>query len=403
MLDVAIVGGGLCGLTLAHSLQAAGQVDWRLFESRPRLGGRVLTVKAQDGTPIDLGATWFWPSTQPAMTRLVQDLGLHSIEQIDDGRVLHLHDPNRTPEPVALTAQLTPALEASDPAQPGFVHGGARRVVGGMAAVIDAIARPLPEARLRLDHQLEAIMDRGDHVELHVRHGDALYAMYARRVVLALPPRVAMASVRFDPPLDDDLQSAMQATPTWMATAAKAGYAYRQAFWRNKGLTGNAWVTHAQAMLAEVFDACGPEAGDQTYPGAALAGFAALSSHDRTRFTLGLSLLLESQVVQLFGQEAADPALLVEQVWHDWATEPQTCSPTDVAEESWGGGHPSYGDPLLAEAHWQNKLFLGGSETARHGGGYLEGALSATARLRRQLLSLRTTSATAEQAHGATA
>ena len=45
-------------------------------------------------------------------------------------------------------------------------------------------------------------------------------------------------------------------------------------------------------MLAEVFDACGPEAGDQTYPGAALAGFAALSSHDRTRFTLGLSLLL---------------------------------------------------------------------------------------------------------------
>jgi thioredoxin reductase len=32
MLDVAIVGGGLCGLALAA-----------------------------DGTPVDLGATWFWP------------------------------------------------------------------------------------------------------------------------------------------------------------------------------------------------------------------------------------------------------------------------------------------------------------------------------------------------------
>ena len=406
MLDVAIVGGGLCGLTLAHSLQAAGGVDWRLFEARPRLGGRVLTVQAQDGTPIDLGATWFWPATQPTMTRLIQDLGLHSVAQIDDGRVLHLHDPNQSPEAVALTPQFTPAPDGSTPSQPGIVHGGARRVVGGMQAVIDAIARPLPEARLRLDHQLEAIMDRGDHVELRVRHGDALYAMYARRVVLALPPRVALASVRFEPPLSESLQAAMQATPTWMATAAKAGYAYRRAFWRDKGLTGNAWVTHTQAMLAEVFDACGPDAQESTgapaYPGAALAGFAALGASDRARFTLGLSLLLESQVVQLFGPEAADPALLVEQVWHDWATEPETCTPTDIAEDGWGG-HPSYGDPLLMEAQWHDKLFLGGSETARQGGGYMEGALSATARLRRQLLSLRTPRTQATEDQGATA
>jgi monoamine oxidase len=31
MLDVAIVGGGVCGLALAHSLQAR-RLDWALFE-----------------------------------------------------------------------------------------------------------------------------------------------------------------------------------------------------------------------------------------------------------------------------------------------------------------------------------------------------------------------------------
>jgi monoamine oxidase len=41
---------------------------------------------------------------------------------------------------------------------------------------------------------------------------------------------------------------------------------------------------------------------------------------------------------------------------------------------------------LLAQPHWQGRLHFGGSETARQGGGYLEGALSAAARLRRELL-----------------
>ncbi|MBX9793012.1 MAG: NAD(P)/FAD-dependent oxidoreductase, partial [Burkholderiaceae bacterium] len=138
MLDVAIIGGGLCGLALAHSLQARG-CDWRLFEARERLGGRVLTAQAGDGTPIDLGATWFWPSSQPAITRLVADLGLQSFEQIDDGRVLHLSDPNRAAQTVALTDGLIPSDDPSAPATPGAVHGGARRVAGGTGAVIDAL------------------------------------------------------------------------------------------------------------------------------------------------------------------------------------------------------------------------------------------------------------------------
>lgn len=381
MLDLAIVGGGLCGLALAHSLQARGR-DWLLFEARPRLGGRVLTQQASDGTPVDLGPTWFWPETQPAIARLIADLGLQSFAQLDDGRVLHLSDPNRAPQTVALTSQMQPAADASTPAYPGSVHGGAQRVVGGMGAVIAALAKPLPDERLRLSHRVQDIIDHGDFVELRMRHGASLLSVHARRVVLALPPRVAEASLRFTPELSPDLRAALHATPTWMATAAKAGLAYARPFWHEAGHTGNAWVSHSQAMLAEVFDACGPD-GAGRYPGAALAGFAALGAAQRPSFSRGRDLLLESQAVQLFGQQAADPEIF----WQDWAEEPETCAPTDIAEEGLQpAGHPDYGHPLLAQAHWNERLYFGGSETARHGGGYLEGALAAAGRLRSQLL-----------------
>lgn len=382
MLDVAIIGGGLCGLALAHSLQARGR-DWRLFEARERLGGRIKTARSAAGVPVDLGATWFWPATQPAITRLVADLGLTSFEQPDDGRVLHLSDPNRAPQTVALTEQMVPAADPSVAATPGAVHGGARRVAGGAAALIEALARPLPATRLRLGQRLTALIDHGDFVELQLAQGDTTYSVHARRVVLAVPPRVAEASLRFVPELAPELRAALLATPTWMATAAKAGFTYTHAFWRDGGHTGNAWVSHAQAMLAEVFDAGGPEPG----AAAALAGLSALNTAQRQSFSRGRELLLESQIVQLFGAEAADPALAGERFWHDWATEAETCSAADIAEEGFTGSGPAHHrEPLLAQAQWQGRLFFGGSETARQGGGYLEGALGAAARLRNALL-----------------
>jgi monoamine oxidase len=386
MLDVAIVGGGLCGLALAHSLQAAKGVSWQLFEAQERLGGRAFTVTAPDGTPVDLGATWFWPEHQPNITRLVTDLGLRSLPQIDDGRVLHLGDPNQPPQAVALMPSFQPAPDAQWPATPGAVHGGAMRVVGGVGALIDALAQPLPVQKLQLGHRLIALTDLGSHVELHLQEGDQVRLAHARRVVLALPPRVLQATVDFTPPLDAPLNETLRDTPTWMATAAKAAHVYRRAFWQDTGLTGNAWVTHPQAMLAEVFDASGTDR--DPYPGAALAGFAALSATQRPAFEKARALLIESQMVQLFGQEAANPSWLVSQHWQDWAQVDTTCSPLDLLDEQQGNsGHPPYGMTALAEPHWQGRLLFGGSETASRSGGYLEGALGAAARLRKQVLS----------------
>lgn len=371
MLDVAIVGGGVCGLALAHSLHAR-RMHWALFEGRSRLGGRVLTARGENGAALDLGATWFWPATQPVITQLVADLSLPTLAQADDGRLLVLDDAAQPPRALSFDAATGQATADLAP-QPGSLHGGARRLVDGMQALVDALAARLPPERLHLGQRLSALQDLGDAVALSFADGRTLQA---RRVVLALPPRLVLGHLTLAPALPDAVQAALRDTPTWMAHAAKAALPCRTPVWREQGHSGNAWVTHPQAVLAEVFDASGPA-------GAALAGFIALPAGQRPRFERSLPLLLESQLAMLFGREI-DPLAAH---WQDWAADDLCCSALDRAEEG-RAGHPGAqaADVALLQAPlWQGRLWLGGSETARQGAGYLEGALRTAGRLRAEL------------------
>lgn len=355
--EVAIVGAGLCGLALAHSLHARG-VDWRLFEARDRLGGRIRTARAAaHGAPLDLGPSWFWPDTQPSITRLVADLGLQTVTQPDDGRVRLLDDPNRAPRDVAAPTT-------------GGLHAGAQRLAGGMAALVQALAERLPASRLHCGAVLAGLARDGAQLRLRFADGGTLAA---GRVVLALPPRLA-AQLAFDPPLPPEQVDALQSAPTWMATAAKAAVALPQAPWREEPHRGNAWVTHPQAVLAETWDAGTDEAP-------ALAGFVAQGADVRAQYRRGLPMLIDSQLTMLFGTAAGDGELHLA----DWAEEPFTCSTRDRAEDGVRPHHEAYGDARLRQPAWEGRLWFGGSETATRGGGYLEGALNAAARLRREV------------------
>lgn len=356
MLNVAIIGGGLSGLALANSLHAH-HCDWTLFEARPRLGGRVLSVPRADGGPrVDLGPSWFWPGTQPRLAALIAQLGLATLEQHDSGTVLRLDDPDKSAEPVAFPD----------------AHGGARRLAGGMATLTDALARKLPTERLRHGHALIRVDDHGNHVALVFAHAGDEVIVHARRVVLALPPRLA-ARVEFMPPLDESLRAALAATPTWMADRAKVVIAYPRAHWREAGHAGNAFVTHEQAVIGEIYDACEGKH-------AALGGFLALTPPLRAAFRDGLPMLLDNQMVQVFGPALEGGA----QHYQDWAVEEFTCAPRDQTPAD-PAAHLVQGHPLLRRPAWQGRLLFGGSESAAVGAGYLEGALDAAMRIAREL------------------
>ncbi len=358
MLETAIIGGGLCGLSLSKSLHRQGR-NFALFEARNRLGGRILSVIcARSGMAMDLGPTWFWPDTQPLVTQLVADLGLANFPQHDQGAVLHLRDPDKTPE----------RLESES------VHSGARRLAHGMASLVDGLAKDLPPESLRLGHVLTGLQDRGDHIWLAFRFEDQLIELAARHVVLALPPRLIDEHVHFRPELDGAVREAMRATQTWMAAQAKVVISYDRALWRDEGQSGNAFVTHEQAVIGEIFDAC-----DSTSTKPALGGFLALSPDLRQSFRVGLPLLMGNQMDQVFGS-ALDHG---EQHYQDWATEAFTCSALD--RDMPRAEHADFANPLLRRVLWGGKLYLGGSETAAHGSGYLEGAIEAGRRIDREL------------------
>lgn len=367
MPDVAIVGAGLCGLALARLLHQQGQ-RVVLIDARDRVGGRAFGLQGEGGPPLDAGPTWFWPETEPRITALLGELGLASRPQYDPGDALWLTDPNREPERRE---------------EPGGVHQGAHRIQGGVQSLVQALQAALPPGTLRLQQVLRAVHDQPGHIELHLEHEGRMQRLRARRVVLALPPRLIHERVEFAPALPAVLSDALAAVPTWMAAQAKALVVYDRPFWREDGHSGQAFVRHAQAVLGEVFDACG-----EPQERAALGGFCALPPVLRESFRRGMPMLVESQLAQLFGPQAQFGTLH----WFDWAEQPWTCSTADRAQAP----QPPQADPLLRRPHWQGRLHFGGTETAAHGAGHMEGALDAAARLLRAMAPPRQTGGLAE-------
>jgi monoamine oxidase len=358
-VDVAIVGAGLCGLALARVLTARG-LRVQVLEARSRLGGRVLTAHCEaTQQALDLGPTWFWPETEPRITALLAELGLPGMPQHDPGDALWLSDPNRAPERHSAA---------------GGVHAGSRRIQGGAARLVDALAATLPPDTVRMGAPVKSLHDCGNHIEMTSTSGPALRA---RQVVLALPPRLVREHIQFQPSLPQAVLQALEDSPTWMAAQAKAVTTFGQAFWRAAGQSGNAFVRHPQAVLAEVFDCCA-EPVDSSPQAGALGGFIALNAAQREQFRRSLPLLIDSQLAQLYGVQAQGGNLFLQ----DWATETWTCSTSDRTKPP----EPPQADPLLRQALWDGRVFFGGSETATHGAGHMEGALESADRIAHALV-----------------
>ena len=342
---VAIVGGGLAGLALADSLQQAG-VDWHLFEARERWGGRMQSLEVH-GAGFDLGPSWFWP-IQPRMLALAERLGCDVFEQYSHGDLLYEDD------------------RASVPRGRGIASmEGALRVEGGTQSLTDTLAASLPASRLH-----PATPVRGVDRERGVRLDDGRY-WPAEHVVLALPPRVA-ATLDFVPALAPEQARALARVPTWMAGHAKFVAVYETPFWRDDGLSGDA-MSHA-GPLVEIHDAS-PLAGR---PGA-LFGFYGVPAEIRRDHPGRLAEATMAQLERLFGPAARDPRQTRLQ---DWAFEPETATADDRTPPR---AHPEYGPLSEFDPAWGGRLLLGGSETARTFGGYMEGALERAAELAQRL------------------
>ncbi len=338
--DIVIVGGGLAGLALARHLHAAGR-EFVLLEARNRLGGRISSV--QIGVhAFDLGPAWFWPG-QPRMESLVADLGLQRFDQFSAGAAIYEDENGRVQSGRGFASMQ-----------------GSFRLAGGFSRLIEAMAADLPKSSLRLSKRVNQIHDQGANVLVTTDDGNSVCA---KQVVLCLPPRLAADLIRFEPELAKGTVTAMQGIPTWMAGHAKALAIYSSPFWREAGLSGDAFSRIGP--MIEIHNAS-PQKG----PPFALFGFLGTPPDRRTNQTL-LQQAISDQFGRIFGPKAARPDQILVK---DWAREFLTATGRDHAPLTY---HPRYGLPAAMADLWDDKLLFGGTEVAPQFGGFLEGALEA--------------------------
>lgn len=334
-----IVGGGLSGLALAEALETQGH-DYLLVEARTRLGGRILTHH-EGGGYFDMGPAWFW-SGQPRIAHLIARLSLQRFEQFADGVLTFENEHGQVQR-----GQGFSSME------------GSWRLVGGLGALIDALAARLSDHRKRLNAAVIQLDRSGDCCIATLSNGERINA---DQVVLALPPRVA-ARIGFSPALPVDAIQAMQGIATWMAGQAKAVAVYDTPFWRDDGLSGDAMSR--KGPMVEIHDASPATGGPY-----ALFGFIGIPPTGRADEQM-LREHLQAQLVRLFGAQAADLRQLYVK---DWAFDPNTATEADKAPLY---THPTYELPHALAGLWDDRLHFAGTEVAPTFGGYIEGALEA--------------------------
>lgn len=360
---IAIVGAGLSGLYAAYRLQQIGIADYRIFEARPSPGGRVLTLSSAQMTALkpgaaatadffDFGPSWFWPEYQLQLGQLVDTLGLGHYEQYETGDMI-----------VELSYQ-GPVMR-----MPGYRSAPASmRISGGMGALIEALQRRLDPERILTGQIVRRLRRTQAGVEVDTcddRSGET--AWQATHVLLALPPRLAQASIDFSPPLPEGLSRSWQQSATWMAPHAKYFATYETAFWRDQGLSGAG--RSAVGPMAEIHDASTPSGQ------AALFGFIGVPATARKALAEGeLLAQCRAQLARMFGPIAALPTA---EFIKDWAADPFTAVEADWA----GNAQHAAAPPQAAESGpWAGHLNGVGSEWSLEFPGYLAGAIDAVDR-----------------------
>jgi monoamine oxidase len=346
--EVIIVGAGLAGLYAAMTLTKKG-IPYLLLEANEYIGGRILgsPVTTLENEHYDLGPTWIFPHHQ-RIQKLIQTLNLKMFQQYIHGDALFQRSGSASTE--------------------RFSGAGAMelfRIERGTYALIDALSKRIDKNSLHTSHTVNSIKLQDGVWHLEVKAREYLKSFTAKHIVLALPPRMIATHLTIEHWASPSLIHAMKTCQTWMSGQAKFLASYEQPFWRERGLSGQAFSQ--VGPMIEMHDASIEE--DSNY---ALFGFIGWPLSKRKQFSAdSLKQHCIEQLAWFYGDIARD---FEQCIIKDWALDDKVASPFDINETS---QHPNFQHQRFTDELDNLNLYLAGSEFAQADPGYLEGAIDA--------------------------
>jgi len=364
IIDVVIIGGGLSGVFVAHglhksSLGTSPSFQWNLFEARSVLGGRLTNDNM--GHQIDLGGAWVWPDFQPNMKRLLKTLKIPTFPQPDDPSSF--------------------------------------RIDGGAVEIVNTLARDLPNDRIRLgmpvtkltlvdakdDASQTCTTAEGNTGEKLIRLDTPEGPVFAKRVVLAVPPKIASQHIRFDPPLSKAKEKAMAESHTWMAGVTKVSLVYDTKFW-STNISNMGLPRQLPGPAFQMYDASTKDGSIN-----AITFFAHIPPESPSKVDdeiLGKEVATQLANVwsMFFGRNDLKDQVFKYTNAHvkHWPTETYISEDPNPRQIH---PHP-YPVPALSTTEWDNRLFFAGSEADHQSSGVMEGAVGSALRVVRELLSV---------------
>lgn len=223
IFDGVIIGAGLSGMYTAFKLMKKHpEYKILVLEASDRIGGRLKTQKHHD-----LGATWSWPHNDSLLQQLIAELGIKTFSQNCRGH-----------------------CDLMENASEIRLEGGSEQLVLKMAERLEG------HYELHLRCPVQCIRDK-EIVYVECENGETFQG---RKVVVAVPPKMILQSIVFDPPLPQKKVDIMKETPTWMAGASKVVIQYKEPFWRkhrNFPVVTQDWMLYdASQDFIEIYALC---------------------------------------------------------------------------------------------------------------------------------------------------
>ncbi|MBA2953228.1 FAD-dependent oxidoreductase [Nocardioides sp. MAH-18] len=247
------------------------------------------------------------------------------------------------------------------------IRGGAQesRVLGGSHRISERMAEDLGDA-VRLGVRVHTIRHDDSGVRVAYDGGEVT----AEHVIVTLPPTLA-GRLRYEPPLPAARDGLTQQVP--MGSVIKVQVVYERPFWREAGLSGQAFST--QDPLAVVIDNTPPGTDHGVllgfFEGAHARPLSEKSPAEREKLAVDC-------LVRYFGPQAAEPLEYVEK---DWSADEYSrgCYGGRLGAGVW----TQYGRALAAPV---GRIHWAGAESAEVWNGYMDGAIRSGRRAAAEVL-----------------